>query len=170
MPSPSFDPQDVLDRLDALESGLTLQQLPLEPLKTFLESDWQPDSGLLLQPASIGTDLLADASVTTAQLADGEVTDTKLATRIVRGEVTSAGAINLGAGFSVTRTGTGAYSVTFTTAFAAIPVVTAQAMLTAGALVSKVASRTASGFTVAVFTTTTGANTDGAFSFIAVAA
>lgn len=53
----TFD--DVLARLDALESGLTLQQLPLEPLKTFLENDWQPDSGLLLQPKSVTPDLLA---------------------------------------------------------------------------------------------------------------
>lgn len=57
----TFDPQDVLARLDALESGLDISQLPLRALMNTLETNWQPDSGVLLQPKSIGADKLVDS-------------------------------------------------------------------------------------------------------------
>jgi hypothetical protein len=42
----------------------------------------------------------------------------------LRGSVTSAGALSTGKGFTVEKTGTGAYLIKFTTAFAVKPVVT----------------------------------------------
>ena len=45
--------------------------------------------------------------------------------RIIRGHINSAGGITTGSGFTVTKTGTGAYTVTFTTAFTSEPTVTA---------------------------------------------
>lgn len=64
----TFDPQDVLARLDALESGLDISQLPLRALMNTLETNWQPDSSTLLQPASIGSDLLEPGAVTAIAL------------------------------------------------------------------------------------------------------
>lgn len=64
----------------------------------------------------------------------------------------TTGAILAGGGFTVVRTGLGAYSVTFTRPFAAIPIVTlacAFGIQLAGAL------PTASGFTVQTFNTST---------------
>lgn len=54
--NPTFE-----DRLAALEGrigSLTLADLPLGPLQRKLESDWQPDSAVLLQPHSITSDQL----------------------------------------------------------------------------------------------------------------
>lgn len=45
--------------------------------------------------------------------------------RIIRGRISAAGTITTGTGFTVTKTGTGAYTVTFSTAFSAEPTVTA---------------------------------------------
>jgi hypothetical protein len=45
--------------------------------------------------------------------------------RILRGRISGAGGITTGSGFTVTKTGTGAYTVTFTTPFSAEPTITA---------------------------------------------
>lgn len=54
---------DVTDRLDKIEAALALNQLPpsLEILKRKLESTWQPDAAVLLQPGSITPELIASA-------------------------------------------------------------------------------------------------------------
>jgi len=83
--------------------------------------------------------------------------------RSVRGRVDAAGTVAGGAGFTVTKTGTGLYTVTFSTAFGAVPAiipagVNGEARLT-GAL--------AGSFTVATFAA--GVATDLAFHFLATA-
>jgi alpha-tubulin suppressor-like RCC1 family protein len=45
--------------------------------------------------------------------------------RIIRGRISGAGGITTGSGFTVTKTGTGAYTVNFTTSFASEPTITA---------------------------------------------
>lgn len=107
----------------------------------------------------------------TALLGDGVVTDAKLATRIVRGDIAAAGTINFGSGFSVVKNGTGDYTVTFTTAFAAAPVVVLTLGPTGGGVAIKhndAAGPTINNFRVQGFLTATGAASDLRFQFIAI--
>ncbi len=95
-----------------------------------------------------------------------------LPSRTVRGEVAADGTVVRGAGFSVAKTGTGAYTVSFSEAFPLTPVVVVGAGPVAGANDAKLASSpapSASGFGVTTFTSTTGAAADLAFSFVAEA-
>ena len=87
--------------------------------------------------------------------------------RIVRGVVSSAGAIFAGSGFTVTRTGVGAYTVTFDTAFAAFPTISA----TVQSGLSRLVTSTSVGNSSAQFRTfvsSTEAAADHQFHFIAI--
>lgn len=88
--------------------------------------------------------------------------------RIVRGSVTAAGAIDAGTGFTIAKTGTGLYTITFSPAFSAVPSVVASAGTTAGALFAKQQNGTTpTSSEFKVVTTTSAAVTDSAFHFIA---
>lgn len=90
-----------------------------------------------------------------------------LPTRIVRGVVAADGSES-SPDFSVSKGGTGLYTVTFTTAFAATPVIVLGMGSTSGALSVKLnGSRSASSFGVLTFATVTATNTDAEFTFIA---
>lgn len=65
--SPTY--AELIARIEALEAGPSLDQLPLAALQRKLETDWQPESSALLLPKSIGSDLLTDAATTKAKLA-----------------------------------------------------------------------------------------------------
>lgn len=56
--------------------------------------------------------------VATADIADDAVTDAKLASPVIVGQVSSAGAVVVGSGFTSKKTGTGAYEITLTTELA----------------------------------------------------
>jgi len=56
--------------------------------------------------------------------------------RVLRGRIAGNGTITTGSGFTVSRTGTGAYTVTFTTAFSSDPTVTATAQVIGARLVT----------------------------------
>jgi hypothetical protein len=96
----------------------------------------------------------------TAQFAGG---------RIMRGTVSAAGAVVAGAGFTPARTAVGIYTVTFSTVMSSAPSVALVAGSTGGAYAVKVSTPpTTSGFGVTAFLTTTAANFDGEFHFIAI--
>lgn len=89
----------------------------------------------------------------------------------VTGLVTAAGAIGAGTGFSVVKSGTGQYDITFTPSspFAIVPNVLASAEGAGGYGIDiPSAQLTAAGFRVLTFTTTTAAQVDCQFNFLAV--
>lgn len=89
--------------------------------------------------------------------------------RLLRGTVSAAGAvIGDGTGWSVNKTGTGTYVVTFASNFRSIPSVVVGAGHTGGDYAAKVSvAPTVSGFTVLTFVTSAGTAADGAWHFIA---
>lgn len=90
--------------------------------------------------------------------------------RVVRGGVTSAGAVAIGVGFTAARTGAGLYTITFTRPFTSVPSLVAMCRGTAGALTIKQAAGstpTASQWFLESFLSTTGVLTDSGFEFIA---
>ena len=87
--------------------------------------------------------------------------------RIIRGRIAGNGTITTGSGFTVSKTGTGAYTVTFTTAFASEPTITATPQVG----LARIATCTNVGASSAQFRTfdsTTGAAVDQDFHFIAI--
>ncbi|HWX22605.1 MAG TPA: hypothetical protein VN578_22105 [Candidatus Binatia bacterium] len=87
--------------------------------------------------------------------------------RIVRGAVDGSGNILAGTGFTVSRTGTGAYTVTFTTAFSSEPTVVATVQHGGGAQIITTGTVTTSSFFVSTWNIT-GSASDQFFHFIAV--
>lgn len=87
----------------------------------------------------------------------------------VAGIVAAAGTITAGTGFTVARTGTGAYTVSFSTAFSATPVVI---VTCAGGVDGAAATGpvSASSVGVSTFITNTGVFADEPFHFIAFVA
>lgn len=110
------------------------------------------DSVYSVVPNSVITVMLAAQSVTAAKIANSTITGTQMASSInipgksvqeagsnlvvsganainslaiVRGYVLNTGAISVGEGFSITKTSTGVFTITFTVAFSDFPVVTA---------------------------------------------
>jgi hypothetical protein len=85
------------------------------------------------------------------------------------GAVSAAGAITAGTGFTVTKNGTGDYSVNLT--FARAPIVVVGSGTTAANLAAKLNALTApstAGFRVLTFATSTNTATDGAFHWVAI--
>lgn len=80
------------------------------------------------------------------------------------GNINSDGTTAQGTGFSVNKTGTGVYAITFTTPFAATPNI--QVTISDSAALWHTSSRSASGFTVTT-TGTGGGAADHAFDFLA---
>lgn len=106
-------------------------------------------------------------------LSGGSLTATG-GTTIIRGRVNGDGTIAAGTGFSITRTATGRYTITFTSAFSAVPVV----LLTprAGAGGATAATAVIDNFNAAPTTTSTrvfilsaGTYTDLEWDFMAIA-
>jgi hypothetical protein len=89
--------------------------------------------------------------------------------RIVRGRVLSGGSLSLGSGFTSSRTGTGTYTVAFTTPFPSTPVVTVSGSVPAigGPFIAHT-----NGVTTLVagvrITNGSGTSVDSAFDFIAI--
>ena len=94
------------------------------------------------------------------------VSDANLATKTIRGEVGSAGAVVRGSGFTSVRNAVGNYTVTFTTAFSAPPVVIATPASAAGAHGIEVSSVSTTAFTI--LTNNRGASLDSPFAFHAM--
>lgn len=70
---------------------------------------------------------------------------------VITGRVSSAGVLQAGTGFTPSRTGTGAYTVVYSTAFAGIPIVLANA-LDGGTMYSVYCTtNTSTGFTLQIF-------------------
>lgn len=137
------------ERVAALEQrDITLGDLPLAALQRRLEQRWQPDSAILLEPASVTSSLLA----------------TDVRPRV--GVVSGAGAKTMGTGFTVSRTAAGTYAITFSPAFASRPAVVATQEESATHGTIRVHTVSATSCTV-ITTDGAGANTDRAFAFIA---
>jgi hypothetical protein len=83
---------------------------------------------------------------------------------IIRGLVSSLGGITSGEGFSVSKTGTGTYSITFDNTFADVPAVTATS--TTGSVSMYTLSPTTTGVAIDAFNS--GGNVNSGFSFIAI--
>lgn len=88
--------------------------------------------------------------------------------KIVRGRVTAAGAVAAGAGFTVAKGATGAYTITFDTNFAVAPTVNATAYAAGFYLAKLQGAPSTSSFVINTFLSTTGAATDVDFSFLAI--
>lgn len=86
--------------------------------------------------------------------------------RIIRGNVSSAGAVVRGNGFTSAKTGTGLYTVTYTTAFASTPTVILGWGDTAGGGGAEIQSESETGFAVVTYNTAS-AVLNNSFSFIA---
>jgi hypothetical protein len=88
--------------------------------------------------------------------------------RTVTGRVTDTGAITAGTGFTVNKSATGTYDVTFTSAFSAVPTVMATVGDTAAGRAIKVNTPATTGFTVKI-SNVAGAptNEDQPFNFVA---
>jgi len=87
--------------------------------------------------------------------------------RMLRGRVAGNGTISAGSGFTVSKTGTGAYTITFTTAFSAEPAVTSTAR-TAGARTANCTTASTGSAQILTFDTGTGTAADQDFYFIAI--
>ena len=142
---------------------------------------WNDSSGLSTAFLSTGTDQFSVHAAGGARFVTGSA-GVKLGSsgqyfapggqenlRIIRGVVDSSGNILHGAGFTVARTGTGAYTVTFSGSFADFPAVTVSAQ----SGVARMATTTNVGTSSAQIrtfdgTTGTGAAVDAQFHFIAV--
>lgn len=84
------------------------------------------------------------------------------------GRIASAGTVTAGTGFTVNRSGTGTYDVTFTTAFTAAPTVLANPVAGASNLTATITNVATTGVTINTHTGTGSAtNTD--FHFVAFA-
>jgi alpha-tubulin suppressor-like RCC1 family protein len=87
--------------------------------------------------------------------------------RIIRGRISGAGGITTGSGFTVSKTGTGAYTVNFTTSFASEPTITATPQVG----LARIATCTNVGTSSAQFRTfdsASGSAIDQDFHFIAI--
>lgn len=87
--------------------------------------------------------------------------------RIIRGTVSSAGAVVAGAGFTAARTGTGLYTVTFDTPFSAVPSVPVGAGATVAAYAVRASAVSTTAVSVVSYLVTTGVLTDAEWHFIA---
>lgn len=87
--------------------------------------------------------------------------------RLVRGEVSTAGAISRGSGFTVAHPGTGAYTITFTPSFASPPTCTVTAFGGTTGDFAQVTTVTNAQATIVIENRSGGTN-DQAFHFIAV--
>lgn len=88
--------------------------------------------------------------------------------RIVRGIVSSSGAILEGTGFTVAKTGTGQYTVTITSAFLDLPSVLISGTNAPGAAFGVTNSIFVGSFAVVIYASVTGAPSDANFCFLAV--
>jgi hypothetical protein len=84
---------------------------------------------------------------------------------VVTGIVSSAGGVTAGTGYSVVRNGTGSYTVTYTSAFAATPTVVIAPVGNGGFW--NITAQSPSSFTVVWTNTGGGVNMDTSFNFIA---
>lgn len=88
--------------------------------------------------------------------------------RILTGLIASSGAITDGAGFTVTKNGTGDYTVTFSAAFASSPIIVLSNTGTEFAWIQPIfVARSASAFRINL-RDTSNTSRDGAFSFFAM--
>jgi hypothetical protein len=87
--------------------------------------------------------------------------------RILRGRISGGGGITTGSGFTVSKTGTGAYTVTFSTAFSGEPSITATPQV-ALARIATCTSVFAGSAQFRTFVATSGAAIDQDFHFIAI--
>ncbi len=103
-------------------------------------------------------------NVEAAQIVNGTITDAKLA--MLRGVGNSNGTLAQGTGFTPARTGTGAYTITYT-AYSAAPL----AFVGSSAETEFVAlvSTTTTVATINLITRSTGAATDAKFNFMIIA-
>lgn len=121
-------------------------------------------SGLLATGAEYPVALAATLKLgTNAQFyASGGIEDLY----IIRGVVSSTGAILAGTGFTVSHTGTGLYTITFTTAFSAMPAVTVTPQSGLGRIAT--CTSVGAGSTGIDTRDTSGTATDNQFNFIAI--
>lgn len=89
--------------------------------------------------------------------------------RIITGRVTGAGVIVAGTGFTVNRTGAGSYTITFTTAFAAVPIVLPELVAVSAGRNVQPSGATANGVTIITFDVPGGPAVDADFQFLAYA-
>jgi hypothetical protein len=119
-------------------------------------------------PAAGGLALGVDDQIAALVRGNDLVVLPELGARIVRGEVNNAGGAVRGTGFLSSKFGTGQYTVSFTPAFGATPIVV-PACLDAN-LVARVGTPNASAVNIITFNPTTQAVADSAFTFVAVSA
>lgn len=149
----TFD--DLVERVARLEQRrIAVDDLPIAPLQRKLERTWLPDGGVLLQ----------EKSVTAASLGTGTLVSGEERLRYVGGEVSAAGALVNGAGFTPVRTAVGTYTVTILDPFIAAPTVTF-GVGTGGIIIT---ANAAGAFSVFTFNTATGAALDTGWTFHAI--
>lgn len=149
----TFD--ELVARVERLEQReIAVADLPLAALQRRLESGWLPDGGILLQ----------EKSVTSASLGTGTLVSGEQRLRLVRGEVSAAGAVVNGGGFTSVQTGVGAYTVTITSPFLAVPVL---ALSTAAGGIN-ITANAVGAFSVLNFNTATGAALNSGWHFLAI--
>lgn len=119
-----------------------------------------------------GTQMASDINLPGSNVEAGSLkvitssTNASTGLKVIRGYVTSNGTvITAGEGFSTSRTGTGTYPITFTSAFASTPVITGMVFGAFGYFTLTALS--ASGCTIQLGNTSA-VNADGSFHFVAI--
>ena len=102
----------------------------------------------------------------------GEPVDAKriqgLSSGAITGQVSAAGAVTAGTGWSVNRSATGTYDVTFTSAYSAAPTVVVTLTDITNHLVYAITASSTTGFTVKI-TSGSGSATNCSFNFVSFA-
>jgi len=112
----------------------------------------------------IPTGGLADGAVSASKLGSASVTDDKIYKAAIRGRVTAEGVVELGLGFTVAKTGTGLYTITFTPALSTPPIVIGAVFNASGIVTTTLTSTTEAKVTVKNLS---GTAENQSFSFIA---
>lgn len=120
---------------------------------------------------AVGSSEIAASAVGTSE-APSFVNSTVENLKVIRGiiDTTGSGSIVEGSGFTISRTGTGQVTVTFSASFSDVPAIVLSPGESAGGIGAKLATSapTASAFQMVVFATTTAGAVDSLFHFIAI--
>lgn len=148
----------------AAPAGITTGEVPV-----WNGTTWVRSSVTRVGTASLGS---GTPDATKFLRGDGSWATTPVIPVVVRGSVTSAGVVNLGSGFTASRSSTGVYTVTFSSAFSSVPIVVfsqngaATGNVTAVGFVNGITTTTT---TIQFFNATSAASVDAPFAFVAYA-
>lgn len=162
--------RDITARLDAFKRAMPRFRMGIViatgPLEVALGGSDSTFTGVRSLAAVDVDDTVACLTFGNDMLVLGVIADGSPDT--IAGTISGAGAVVAGAGFSVSRTSTGVYSVTFTNEFTSAPAVIVGAGSSGGAYAVKVSTApTTTGFAATAYAPPPSGNVDGEWHFVA---